>query len=1081
MSKARSTGNIGNIIKTSATCVTVNDGTTDLLIMSGSGTVTIPGNLVVLGGIAGSSAESSSYSLSSSFATNANTLDGIDGASFLQTGSFNTFSSSIDTTIKNKLNGDGVISGSVQVDITNTTGYSTFSSSLSSSIGSLSGSVATTTSGLSSSIGSLSSSVATNTSGLAGRIGTIEGNYATTGSNIFVGSQVITGSLYITNDMVVQGCSCLQNITASAVSIGTNTVVLNTATPAVRFAGISVQDSGSNAGVTGSIYWDGLCNKWIYSNPSTVGYSGGMLISGPRNTGTIGSESPLTCNYIAKSGGGDHIYDSCIIDDGTTVCINANLKGSGTACFTSAICSCASSTLYSYFDGNNTVLPNPTDRPHIFRTSSGGLGLSANNEGVGSQPISMFTCGAQRFTILPNGNVGVNTNTPLSLLDVNLLSEGARRLFVNYDDSLVTIKSANSSQTAETLRVWGDNIIFNVTSVGSGVEAMRITNTCRVGIGTPTPCTALHISNPAPYIYLTDTSTNGTRPTARIINGDVGTCQSLNFGFACNDGTTSGLDVITLNEKGNVGIGTNSPGTNLEICTPSQNCGNIRIYNGFNNGTNCFGLEFFRNYDAASNEIGGHIKYIRTGGSSGDLIFGIGERGSVNNRLRIEYNGVSCFSSDVCVGGNLVVNGGTIGVGCNTTTNSDARINFYTRSASTGDRVAMYGYNLCAPTSNNEITYQALGFCTINNQGYVNFQTKNTSAWCNTMILINGRVGIGTNSPTDKLHVVTDGITASAPQYSWPSYNSEADSNSRRIIFETAGNNLTGTAGYGASLSLVLGNYWDSRVIITPVGSGGASPGDQGTGHGKDILIKGGTSDNGAGYKGGRLYLNGGVGYQSGYGANVGHIIMQTIGSGGRVGIGTTSPDEALHVTNPGSDTVMKLGGGGAARDTNFTMFSQSAGNTVQAIHYNGNMAFFSNKFNIASNGSASLVGSLTQNTSDIRLKTNITTIENAIEKIKQLSGFTYNWNTLANELGGFDTTIKEVGVSAQSVKEVVPEAVFPAPFDNKFNPSSQSFYSNSGENYLTVQYEKLVPLLIEGIKEQQCTINTLKTCLGIN
>ena len=199
-------------------------------------------------------------------------------------------------------------------------------------MGSLSSSVATTTSGLSSSIGSLSGSIATTTSGLASRIGSVEtktGSYATTGSNIFVGSQVITGSLYITNDMVVQGCSCLQNITASAVSIGTNTVVLNTATPAVRFAGVSVQDSGSNAGVTGSIYWDGLCNRWVYSNPSGIGYSGGMLLSGPR-TSTLGSESPLTCNYIAKSGGGDHLYDSCIIDDGTTVCVNANLRGSGT-------------------------------------------------------------------------------------------------------------------------------------------------------------------------------------------------------------------------------------------------------------------------------------------------------------------------------------------------------------------------------------------------------------------------------------------------------------------------------------------------------------------------------------------------------------------------------------------------------------------------------------------------------------------------------------------------------------------------------------------------------------------------------
>jgi hypothetical protein len=152
---------------------------------------------------------------------------------------------------------------------------------------------------------------------------------ATTGSNSFFGTQVFSGSVYIANDLIVQGSSSIQYISASSVSIGTNIVQLNTATPSVRFAGLSVQDSGSSAGVTGSILWDSLCNRWIYSNPSTIGYSGGMLMSGPR-TSTLGTESPLTCNYIAKSGGGDHLYDSCIIDDGTTVCVNANLVASGT-------------------------------------------------------------------------------------------------------------------------------------------------------------------------------------------------------------------------------------------------------------------------------------------------------------------------------------------------------------------------------------------------------------------------------------------------------------------------------------------------------------------------------------------------------------------------------------------------------------------------------------------------------------------------------------------------------------------------------------------------------------------------------
>jgi hypothetical protein len=162
------------------------------------------------------------------------------------------------------------------------------------------------------------------------------GSFATTGSNTFYGTQVFSGSVFIATDLIVQGSSSIQYISASSVSIGTNIVQLNTATPSVRFAGMSVQDSGSSAGITGSMLWDSLCNRWIYSNPSTIGYSGGMLLSGPRAS-TLGTETTLTCNYIAKSGGGDHLYDSCIIDDGTTICINANLKGTGTACFTGAL------------------------------------------------------------------------------------------------------------------------------------------------------------------------------------------------------------------------------------------------------------------------------------------------------------------------------------------------------------------------------------------------------------------------------------------------------------------------------------------------------------------------------------------------------------------------------------------------------------------------------------------------------------------------------------------------------------------------------------------------------------------------
>ena len=70
---------------------------------------------------------------------------------------------------------------------------------------------------------------------------------------------------------------------------------------------------------------------------------------------------------------------------------------------------------------------------------------------------------------------------------------------------------------------------------------------------------------------------------------------------------------------------------------------------------------------------------------------------------------------------------------------------------------------------------------------------------------------------------------------------------------------------------------------------------------------------------------------------------------------------------------------------------------------------------------------------------------------------------------------ILKVGVSAQEVQKVLPEAVKLAPFDK--NDYGESI---SGENYLTVQYEKLVPLLIEAIKEQQTQVEELKKEINI-
>jgi len=96
---------------------------------------------------------------------------------------------------------------------------------------------------------------------------------------------------------------------------------------------------------------------------------------------------------------------------------------------------------------------------------------------------------------------------------------------------------------------------------------------------------------------------------------------------------------------------------------------------------------------------------------------------------------------------------------------------------------------------------------------------------------------------------------------------------------------------------------------------------------------------------------------------------------------------------------------------------------------------------------------------SDERLKTFKGKITDPIEKIKQLNGYYFVENELAKSLG-YNNNKVQVGVSAQEVEKVLPEIVTKAPIDN---------------NYKTVWYEKLTPLLIEGIKEQQKQIEELK------
>jgi hypothetical protein len=244
--------------------------------------------------------------------------------------------------------------------------------------------------------------------------------------------------------------------------------------------------------------------------------------------------------------------------------------------------------------------------------------------------------------------------------------------------------------------------------------------------------------------------------------------------------------------------------------------------------------------------------------------------------------------------------------------------------------------------------------------------------------------------------------------------------------------------------------------------------------------------------------------------ATAGPYERARIDTSGNVGIGTTSPAvkldvvsstagiNAIQVSNTSTDTssyaaqaYFRISAGGnhigglksTVRNLGSlstpALFLTTAGVYPIAFGINDssspNMLFTTSgglSINTAADpgvGAIYATGNITAYYSDARLKTVSGKIENALEKVAQLSGVYYTNNDIAKSFG-YTSDEVQVGVLAQEVGSVLPEIVKAAPFD-----LDEKGNSKSGENYKTVQYERLVPLLIEAINELQAKVKALE------
>jgi hypothetical protein len=195
-----------------------------------------------------------------------------------------------------------------------------------------------------------------------------------------------------------------------------------------------------------------------------------------------------------------------------------------------------------------------------------------------------------------------------------------------------------------------------------------------------------------------------------------------------------------------------------------------------------------------------------------------------------------------------------------------------------------------------------------------------------------------------------------------------------------------------------------------------------------------------------RLTLNPGtIGVATGLYVNGGDITAARSSTTGVIYFGTSG---SAYLYHDGSSYIFGSIGGYTITDASFRA----------PIFYDSNNTAYYADF-AATGDSIRAAGNIVAYYSDERLKKHLGKIENALDKVDQLEGFYYEANELAQRLGY--KVKREVGVSAQAVQRVLPEIVTDAPIDAR---------------YLTIDYERLVPLLIEAIKELTVEVKTLKS-----